>query len=257
MAMNFVGESLALSTNGFTDVVLALNTKAPEVWSVLAVETHGSGFQSNRKPKILFERHIFSRLTNGQFDVSHPGISSPVPGGYGAGGDHQYDRLAEALPLNADAALKSASWGLAQIMGGNFAAAGFASVQDMVQAMVTSEDLQMMAFGKFLLSQRLDRALAIHDWTTFARGYNGPNFAENHYDTQLQGFFLKYSTGPLPDLDVRTAQVYLTFQRFDPHGIDGVMGPSTRSALIEFQQSIQLPVTGLPDAATLAKLAPN
>jgi hypothetical protein len=255
--MNFVGKSLALSVSGFSDVVLALNTKAPEVWSVVAVETRGSGFQSNRKPKILFERHIFSRLTGGRFDASHPGISSPDPGGYGAGEDHQYDRLAEASALNEDAALKSASWGMPQIMGENFASAGFANVQDMVQAMISSEDVQMAAFSKFLLSEKLDRALAIHDWTTFARRYNGPNFAENQYDSRLRGNFLKFSTGPLPDLDVRTAQLYLTFRGFDPHGIDGVMGPKTRSALMEFQQSVQLPATGLPDAATLAKLTPS
>ena len=255
--MNFVGKSLALSSTGFSDAVLALNTKAAEVWSVLAVETRGSGFLSDRRPKILFERHIFSRLTNRQFDASHPDISSSSPGGYGAGGSHQYDRLLAASALNEEAALKSASWGLAQIMGENFDKAGFDNVEDMVQAMISSEDAQMAAFSAFLLSQKLDRALAIHDWATFARGYNGSNFAKNHYDTQLNGFFNKFAVGPLPDLDVRMAQVYLMFQGFDPHGIDGVMGPGTQSALIQFQQSAQLPATGLPDVATLAKLAPS
>ncbi len=255
--MNFIGQSLALSASGFSDAVLALNTKAPEVWSVLAVETRGSGFLADRRPKILFERHYFSRLTKGQFDASHPDISSPVQGGYGLGGSHQYDRLSAALALNEEAALRSASWGLAQIMGDNFALAGFGNVHDMVQAMVSAEDAHLAAFTKFLQSKKLDRALIIHDWTTFARGYNGANFAENHYDTQLQGFFAKYSTGPLPDLDVRAAQVYLTFRGFDPHGIDGLIGPSTRSAIIQFQQSVQLPATGLPDAATLTKLIPS
>ncbi len=70
--MNFVGQSSALSASGFADVVLALNTNAAEVWSVLSVETHGSGFLPDRRPKILFERHVFSRLTNRQFDTSHP-----------------------------------------------------------------------------------------------------------------------------------------------------------------------------------------
>jgi hypothetical protein len=255
--MSFVGQSLALSTTGFSNAMLALNTKTAEVWSVLSVETSGSGFLADRRPKILFERHVFSRLTDGQFDASHPDVSSPTPGGYGAGGSHQYDRLTEAISLNEDAALKSASWGVAQIMGNNFVSAGFASVQDMVQAMVSSEDAQMAAFSAFLLSKKLDRALAIHDWTTFAKGYNGPNFAENNYDGQLRDFFSKFSTGPLPDLDVRAAQVYLTFRHFDPRGIDGIMGPGTRSAIIQFQQSVQLPQTGLLDAVTLAQLTPS
>jgi hypothetical protein len=255
--MNFVGQSLALSGTGFSAAVSVLNTKEAEVWSVLSVETSGSGFLADRRPKILFERHVFSRLTNRQFDVSHSDISSPTPGGYGADGSHQYDRLTEALALNEDAALKSASWGLAQIMGENFASAGFANVQAMVAAMVSSEDAQMKAFSKFLLSKKLDRALGIQDWTTFAKGYNGPNFAKNNYDGKLRDFFSKFSTASLPDIDIRAAQVYLTFRGFDPNGIDGIMGPGTRSALIEFQKNAQLPETGLPDAATLAKLAPS
>ena len=255
--MDFVGKSLALSETGLSDAILALKTKEPEVWTVLSVETKGSGFLPNRKPKILFERHVFSRLTKRQFDTSHPNISSRSAGGYGAAGSHQYDRLAEAMTLSEDAALMSASWGLAQIMGENFAKAGFANVQDMVQSMVNSEDKQIAAFSSFLLSSRLDQAINTHAWAKFAKSYNGPNYEKNQYDTKLERFYNKYSTGPLPDLNLRAAQVYLTFRGFNPRGIDGVMGPGTRSALIEFQESVELPTTGLADSATLAKLAPS
>jgi hypothetical protein len=255
--MDFVGKSLALSETGLSDAILALKTKEPEVWSVLSVETKGSGFLPNRKPKILFERHVFSRLTKKQFDASHPNISSRSAGGYGAAGSHQYDRLAKALALDEDAALKSASWGLAQIMGENYAESGFANVQDMVQAMVHSEDGQMAAFSSFLLSSKLDQAINAHAWAKFARRYNGPNYEKNQYDAKLERFYNKYSTGPLPDLNLRAAQVYLTFQGFNPRGIDGVMGQGTRNALIEFQKSAELPTTGLADSATLAKLAPS
>jgi len=61
------------------------------------------------RAKILFERHKFSRATSGRFDETHPGISNPVQGGYGAGGAHQYDRLAEAILLDREAALEGAS----------------------------------------------------------------------------------------------------------------------------------------------------
>src|ERR1700761_5246807 len=98
--MNFVGQSLALSTGGFSDAALALKATAAQIWSVLLVETHGSGYLSDRRPKILFERHIFSSLTNRQFDASHPDISAPTQGGYGDGGSHQYDRLQAAMALN-------------------------------------------------------------------------------------------------------------------------------------------------------------
>jgi peptidoglycan hydrolase-like protein with peptidoglycan-binding domain len=89
------------------------------------------------------------------------------------------------------------------------------------------------------------------------RATTGLIFAKNNYDGKLRDFFSKFSTASLPDIDIRAAQVYLTFRGFDPNGIDGIMGPGTRSALIEFQKNAQLPETGLPDAATLAKLAPS
>ena len=56
----------------------------------------------------------------------------------------------------------------------------------MVARMSESEDAQLAGFVCFLKSNKLDRALQAHDWTTFARGYNGPTFAKNNYDTNLR-----------------------------------------------------------------------
>jgi len=82
----------------------------PEIWSVLGVETSGCGFLPDRWPKLLFERHIFHRLTGGRFDAEDPDVSQPTPGGYGRSGAHQYNRLAAAaIALNRGAALQSAS----------------------------------------------------------------------------------------------------------------------------------------------------
>ena len=216
------------------------------------METSGCGFLPDRRPAILFERHIFSRLTNRQFDISD--VSNPQPGGYGPGGANQYLRLANAIQLDRVSALQSASWGLAQIMGSNFAQAGFADAESMVAAMSDSED------GNSPPSSRSSRPivstaiLQAHDWTSLARGYNGPNFAINQYDTKLAQAFQQYSSGPLPDLDVRAAQLYLTFANMNPGPVDGMMGARTRSALLSYQQQQGLPQTGQADAATLASL---
>jgi hypothetical protein len=255
MAVPFVGKTNALSPAGFGQVAVSLNVKAPEIWAVFAVETSGCGFLPDRRPTILYERHIFSRLTGGQFDDGD--ISSPTPGGYGPSGAHQYDRLSRAMALNPDAALQSASWGLGQIMGENFGMAGFGNVETMVSAMCDSEDNQLLAFAAFLKSSKLDVALQSQDWTTFARGYNGPNFAQNHYDANLRGEFQKFSTGSMPDITVRAAQLYLTFRGFHPGPVDGVAGSLTSDALQQFQKSVGLPVTGIADAATLAALTPS
>ena len=254
MPLEFVGQSLALSNAGLQSATNALGVTPAEVWAVLRVETSGCGFLPDRRPPILFERHFFSRLTNRQFDICD--VSNPSAGGYGPSGANQYTRLANAIQLDRLAALQSASWGLAQIMGSNFAQAGFADVESMVAAMSASEDAQLGAFVAFLQKGRLDRFLQSHDWTSLARGYNGPNFAINQYDTKLGQAYQQYSTGPHPDLDVRTAQLYLSFGGFNPGPVDGVMGARTRSALQTFQQQQGLPQTGQPDDATLAALTP-
>src|SRR5229473_2919950 len=105
-------------------------------------ETAGCGFLADRRPPILFEGHIFSRETNRQFDAQGD-ISNPAPGGYGAGGTRQYDRLEKAMKLQA--ALRSASWRIGQIMGLNAQIAGFNDVGEMINAMVESEDRQLLA----------------------------------------------------------------------------------------------------------------
>src|ERR1700674_4802096 len=119
----FQGTAWALSTDGLGAVSQKLNVHAPEIWTVLAVETSGCGFLPDRRPQILYERHIFHRLTGGAFDDGD--ISDPSRGNYGASGAHQYDRLSQAMALDRAAAIKSASWGLGQIMGMNSALAGF------------------------------------------------------------------------------------------------------------------------------------
>ena len=132
-------------------------------------------------------------------------------------------------------------------MGENFAAAGFQNVEEMVAAMAQSEDAQLAAMGDFLASTKLRAALQAHDWATFARGYNGPNFAINRYDVRLNGEFLKASAGVLPDLSVRAAQLYLTYLGFHPGPVDGVAGEHTLSALGQFQTQIGVRQTSTID----------
>ncbi len=74
----------------------AMRLDVAEVWAVISVETTGCGFLIDRRPKILFERHVLSRLTGGRYDADDPDISASTAGGYGASGAHQYNRLAAA-----------------------------------------------------------------------------------------------------------------------------------------------------------------
>jgi len=253
MPLPFQGPALALSSDGLATVASDLGVHAPEIWAVLTIETNGCGYLPDRRPQIRYERHIFHRLTQGQFDADAD-ISNRSLGGYGLTGSQEYDRLAAAMAKDRIAALESASWGLGQIMGENFAAAGFQGVEEMVAAMLQSEDAQLVAMGDFLAATKLRASLQAHDWTTFARGYNGPNFAINRYDVCLNGEFQKLSAGVLPDLSVRAAQLYLTYLGFHPGPVDGIAGQHTLSALAQFQAEVGMPEANMIDEDTVARL---
>src|SRR5262245_32368167 len=232
--MEFASVASPLSHAGIDRTISLLGVAAAEIWTVLAVETRGCGFLSDRRPLILFERHVFHRRTKGAHDAD-PSISSPSPGGY-LGGAREYERLQRAIALDRTAALESASWGIGQIMGFNATLAGFGSAEMMVGAMMEREDAQLQAMASFLKASRLDEPLARHDWAAFARGYNGPEFSRNQYDTRLASAFRNFSEGPLPDLAARQVQVLLMFLGFEPGTIDGIVGKRTRSAILRFRE---------------------
>jgi hypothetical protein len=185
-----------LTDQDFNDCAATLNCQAAAVRAVVAVESAGGGFFSDGRPKILFEAKYFHKLTGGKYDKSHPNISSPVwDKSLYKGGVREWDRLDEATALDRGAALQSASWGLFQIMGANYKACGFASVEDFVAAMERSEGDQLKAFVNFIRSNKLDDFLRNRDWASFAKGYNGPGYAKNQYDKKLAAAYGKFSQG--------------------------------------------------------------
>jgi hypothetical protein len=253
--VEFAGPGLPLTQRGIDAATTSLGVEPGALWAVLAVETSGCGFLPDRRPKILFERHVFSRLTAHRYDADDPDVSRPTAGGYGPGGAYQYGRLMAAIQLNRAAALQSASWGLAQIMGENHDAAGFAGVEEMVTAIMASEDQQLAAMAAYLRATQMAELLQRRDWSSFARLYNGPNYAAHNYDGLLQQFHARYSAGPLPDLRVRAAQVYLQYRGFLAGVIDGLPGPATTRAVRAFQGSIDSAETGTIDDALIARLS--
>lgn len=244
---SFQGPGLALDSSGVAAACDALGVHAAELWAVLTVETRGCGFLADRRPLILFERHYFSRLTKRKFDAKAPDISNKQWGGY-RGGAREYDRLDRAAKLDRAAALRSASWGLGQVMGENFKAAGFPDVEPMVAAFVESENAQLAGMARFIASIGADKHLRAHNWPAFAAAYNGPAYAQNSYDERLRAAHQKYLTGALPDLDVRAIQAYLVYLDYNPGPVDGVVGRFTRSALRMFQERERLPVREAFDA---------
>lgn len=250
--MKFAARGQPLTREGLNEVLALLGfgpNDAAYIWTVVEVETtgitQGFGFRIDRRPQILFERHVFRKFTGGRFDGSAPDISGPA-GGYGFLAE-QYNKLERALALCAKAklgiecALKSASWGIGQIMGFHYEAVGFKSAAAMVQAMVKSEDTQLAAMAGFLKANGLAALLQKKDWAGFAKRYNGANYWQNHYDVKLAEQFQRFASGSLPNLEVRTAQVALLYLGFAPGKIDGIIGPRTRAAIKSFRIAAGLP----------------
>lgn len=251
--MHFKKQGLPMTSAGMNRVCDLLEVGEPEVWAALTVETRGFGFLRDRRPQILFERHIFSRQTGRRFDAEHPDISNRSPGGY-LGGGREYDRLERAMALDQEAALKSASWGLAKVMGFNHQLAGFGSVQQLVAAMVEGEDAHLEALAGFIMANsRCRLGIRRRDWASFAACYNGPEFRRNDYDNRLAAAYAK-NRRMLPDIGLRAAQVALTYLGIDPGPIDGLRGRKTRGALVDFQQREGLPQTGELDEFTNERL---
>jgi len=245
--VDFQGDGRVLDADGIATACDTLGVRAAELWAVLSVETHGCGFLRDRRPLILFERHYFSRLTKGRFDAEVPDISNKQWGGYRGGAD-EYDRLARALKLDRAAALRSASWGMGQVMGDNFNVAGFQDVELMVKAFVESENAQIEGMARFIMSIGAARHLGAHNWPAFAAVYNGPDYARNSYGERLRAAYQKYVTGALPDLWVRSIQAYLLYLDYNPGPVDGVAGRFTLSALRMFQEHEGLQVRDSFDA---------
>lgn len=189
------GAGAGLTEADFQRAAKALNCEVACIKAVSEVESAGGGFYPvSKRPKILFEAHHFSKQTGHRYDASHPDISSPRWNrALYKKGEAEYERLEKAMKLDRAAALKSASWGRFQLMGFNYELAGFASVDDFVTAMFESEGRQLDAFVNFLKNCNLDRCLREKRWADFAKGYNGPNYAQNRYDAKLRAAYEKYS----------------------------------------------------------------
>lgn len=176
VASGFRGRALRLGVSDMLQAARALDCPLINLQAVLAVETAGRGFDAAGRPTMLFEPHVFYRTVAGALreQAIAQGVAYPYWGEepYPATSDANYARLLTACAIDERAALSSASWGLGQVMGGNFAPR-YASPQDMVLAAMDSETHQMNMLVAYICRNALRPALADADWQHFTRGYNG------------------------------------------------------------------------------------
>jgi N-acetylmuramidase/Predicted Peptidoglycan domain len=160
--------------------------------AVAQVESGGGGYDNRGRPKILFERHLFHRFTNG---VHSPAIfSSPRGGGYDIS---SWEKLTLAAAQDVDAAFASVSWGKFQVLGAHASGAysgflnlGYANPLELAYSTVTGEGAHYELLARYIEKAGLKRAIQQlstnpTDNIAFAKGYNGPAYKKFAYDTKL------------------------------------------------------------------------
>ena len=171
------------------------------ILAVQEVEASGNGFLTDGRPKILFEGHVFWRLLKkagkdpeklkvGNEDILYPAQDSSKYDG----GAKEYDRLEKAKKIDEKLALQSASWGEFQIMGFNHATVGYSDVYSFVEAMKIPNGNSLKAMLEFCKKNNLIKFVSgtSKDWASFAKGYNGPGYAKNSYDTKMANAYERY-----------------------------------------------------------------
>lgn len=162
--------------------------------AVRKVEAGGNGFDNAGRPKILFERHKFHRLTGGRYSPTW--FSESASGGYtndanGNGVNDSWDKLSDAIATGeVDAAFQACSWGAFQIMGEWWDELGYPSPYAMAWTSAQSEGDHLEMFARYVEHFRLQdelQAVTSNPETckAFAAAYNGPAFAKNAYHIKI------------------------------------------------------------------------
>lgn len=190
---------MSISEQDFQKAAERLGVEVATIKAVKEVESGGKAFLPSGRPPILFEGHVFWKelKTRGIDPASKRAGNEDVlyekwDRRYYKGGEKEYERLEKAQKIHSEAALASASWGMFQIMGNNYAECGKRSVAEFVEAMRRSEADQLMLFVAYLEKRKLQVYLKNKDWAGFACKYNGPAYAENKYDQKLEAAYNKY-----------------------------------------------------------------
>lgn len=189
-----------LTEKDFVFVARLLDCEPAALKAVQKVETGGKGgFFAPGKPAILFEGHIFwnelkkRRIAPESHVAGNENILYPKwEKGHYKGGMGEYDRLEQARRINREAADASASWGMFQIMGFNYAACGEKSVESFVNAMCENELKQLLLSARFIKQAGMQPALQAKNWAEFAKRYNGPAYEQNNYDKKLAIAYQNY-----------------------------------------------------------------
>lgn len=175
--------------------------------------------------------------------------------------------LDRARAIDEEAALKSVSMGVGQVMGANFAMCGYRTVFKMWHDAHTLLGQVRMMLG-YVKAAGLADELRDARFTPFARGYNGPGYAANRYDKKMEEAYAEFGGkranvepikgvvvrmgDPRRDLVCQVQRRLLTLGY--PVRVDGDFGLTTRRHVMAFQAEQGLKADGVVGPKTMEAL---
>jgi hypothetical protein len=157
--IDFPADIPAISLEQINSAAQKLEINPAIIKAIISVESKNAG-------NTRFEPHIYKKYQNSPLNADEKGLTQ-----------------------------MATSFGSFQIMGFNYESAGFSNVNSMVQAMKTPKG-QIDAFVNFVENNStMHTALQKEptpNWQTFAKLYNGPDYAKNDYDTKISNQYHKF-----------------------------------------------------------------
>lgn len=231
----------------------AANIPPANLLAVIEIESGGEVFakvDGRDVPLILFEPAVFYRLLPEdkrklavEQKLASPKWDKSLYPKTQAG---RYAQLARASLIDHDAAAEATSYGVGQVLGSNWKALGYESLDSFVRTVGNGVEGQIEVMLKFIAVNHLDDELRDGRWDAFARGYNGPKYKLNFYADRLAAAAKSYGgtgSNPAPDgmlrmgakgAKVRAAQALLLRANIAVKQ-DGDFGLATKKAVMAFQ----------------------
>lgn len=269
--MDYKGTGERLRLGELAQIAKEFNLEEAHLKTVIEVETSGKGFDSLGWVAFLFEPHKFyvNVSKSKQAEAIKQGLAYPTwrgPGSYPKTPQLRTAQFLKAAKLDETAAIKSASWGLGQIMGSECLEAGYPSPQAMLEAFKESEGNQVRGMCNLIRHRKLDVQLRrfpdMAACRQFALRYNGKAYEKNKYHIKLQDAYnrnkgkyqAKVTLDPMADGVLTYGEfdtekvggpIYRMQQAFKNKGysllVDGKFGNGTRTTILAWKANNDLP----------------
>lgn len=284
MDMTFKGAAKPIDDIDLPRIGATIGVGEDELHAFMDVEAAGSPFDSQGRPKMLFEPHVFYRLLGkgAKRDLAVKDGLAYAKWGAKPYPRDSYPRLIKAMAIDAEKALQAASWGLSQILAQWHRDIGYPNARAMVEAFMADAEAHLAATVKLLSAWKTDAHLRAHRWEKVAEDWNGPAWRKNDYAGKMRRAFAKWqkikdtpytpekpSPKPAPKPAPAPAELKTYTDRTtievvqrklkdlgytEVGGIDGTLGKLTRAAILAFRDDNDLPLTPTIDDALLAAL---